>query len=101
MSLVLKADSFSDADVKQWAKYLEIEHPFKCMALDKTKEKTKQLIRRFIPHQLRSKAWPLFIHDRLAFTRAFYSELAANAVVPESVKVQISRDIERSFPDNG
>jgi len=72
------------------------------LALEKIKEKTKQLIRKFIPSQLRNKAWPLFIHDRLALTRAFYNELVENAVtVPERVRTQIVKDIERSFPDNG
>lgn len=101
MTLVAKADNFSEADVKQWNRYMDIEHPFKCLALEKIKEKTKQLIRRYIPNQLRSKAWPLLIHDRLALTRAFYNELVENAVVPEKVRTQISKDIDRSFPNNG
>jgi len=94
MSLVPKTDNFSEAEVKQWAKYLDIEHPFKCLVVEKIKEKTKQLIRKFIPSQLRSKAWPLLIHDRLALTRAFYNELVEGVVaVPERVRTQIAKDI--------
>jgi hypothetical protein len=71
--LVPKSDNYSEADIKQWNKYLDIEHPFKCLTVQKVKEKTKSLIKKFIPSQLRSKAWPVIIHDRLAFSKLFYS----------------------------
>lgn len=101
ISLVPKSEHFTDADLKSWTKYLEIDHPFKCLALQKFKEKTKQLIRKYIPSQLRNKIWPLLIHDRLALTRPFYNDLLENNVLPEKVKSQIAKDIDRSFPNNG
>lgn len=59
--------------MKQWTKYLDIIHPFKCLTLKKVKEKTKSLIKKFIPNELRCKAWPIYIHDHLAFSKTFYS----------------------------
>ena len=42
---------------------------------DKLREKTVTLVKKFIPHELRTKVWPLAFENRLGITNGLYIEL--------------------------
>lgn len=53
-----------------------------------------------IPQDLRHKVWPLLFKNILGFTNSLYIELLdrrSNGWVSEKVKLQIEKDIKRSF----
>jgi len=68
--------------------------------LDKFKEKTQSLIKKYIPKELRGKVWPVLLENKLGMTNCLYIHLLGRREkgwVCEKVRKQIDKDIKRSF----
>lgn len=64
------------------------------------KEKSTSLIKKFVPKELRGKIWAVCIENKLGMTNALYIQLLerrAKGWVCEKVRIQIDKDIKRSF----
>jgi hypothetical protein len=74
--------------------------------LQKFLKETTPLLKKYygMPHTYRNKVWPFITEDRLGISNALYIELLerrSKGWVAENIKLQIERDILRSFNGEG
>ena len=68
--------------------------------MDKFKEKTQTLIKKYVPKELRGKVWFALVENKLGMTNSLYIHLLERKSknwVCEKVRKQIDKDIKRSF----